>query len=493
MSIVETRHGKVEGLTREGHQAYLGIPFAAAPNGPHRFGAPRPPAAWGGVREAKAFGASAVQPKTHTVPGFAASGARDEDCLFLNVYTPRADDRKRPVMVWIHGGAFSYGSGSEALYDGAQLCTRGDVVVVTIHYRLGVLGYAYLSQHGGERVDAPDNRGQLDQIAALRWVRDNIARFGGDPDAVTVFGESAGGAATAALLVMPEAKGLMRRAVCQSGTANMLPSVEAAAAMTDAWLKQLGLSRADDPRLFELPAQALIDAQQAVPGMFAPVHGVPSLPARPIEALANGVARDVELLLGTNRDEIKLFMPARRAPIDDAALRQGVQAAVGRKLAARTDALIATYRASRAAHGLPADNIAILDAISSDASFRVPAVRTADAHSALQPGTYLYLFTHECPARSGALGACHALEIPFVFGLATSAANARFVGEGPAVAALQDAIMDAWLAFARGGAPGRAGEVEWPRYDAREQSTMVLGRQCMVERPPLAEELAAWA
>jgi len=492
MAVVETTYGKLEGLSREGHEAYLGIRFAAPPTGRERFGAPRPPATWAGVRAAKAFGASAVQPPAHSVPGFAATGARDEDCLFLNVYTPRADAAKRPVMVWIHGGAFAYGSGSETFYDGARLCRRGDVVVVTIHYRLGVLGYAYLGQHGGERIEAAENRGQLDQIAALRWVRDNVAAFGGDPNNVTVFGESAGAGATSALLVMPEAQGLLHRAVCQSGTANMARSPDVAAAMTSAWLERLGLSRADDPKLLELPAQALIDAQPVALGMAGPVYGVPSVPTRPIDAVTSGVSRDVALLLGTNRDEIKLFMPARREPLPEGGLREGVRAAVGRKLAEHADALIETYRVSRRARALPSDDLAVLDAVSSDVMFRVPAVRLADAHSAHQPDTYLYLFTHESPARRGTLGACHALEIPFVFGLVDAPGNDRFVGKGPAVDALQDAIMDAWLAFARRGDPNHPGLPEWPRYDAQSQATMMLGPKLEVERPPFAEELAAW-
>ena len=174
-------NGRIEGIQFDRHQAFLGIPFAAAPSGARRFCAPQPPESWSGVRAASAFANSAIQ-GTSAMPGTAASGPRDEDCLYLNVYTPAADGAKRPVFFWIHGGGFTLGSGSEPLYDGAPLATRGDIVVVTIHYRLGALGYLYLGGHGGDAWGATANAGQLDQIAALEWVRDNIAAFGGDPE-----------------------------------------------------------------------------------------------------------------------------------------------------------------------------------------------------------------------------------------------------------------------------------------------------------------------
>ncbi|HET6472607.1 MAG TPA: carboxylesterase family protein, partial [Pseudomonadales bacterium] len=199
---VDTVAGRLEGVQHERHQAFLGIPFAQAPVGARRFGAPQPADGWSGVRAANAFGYSSIQ-GTHPVPGMAASGPRNEDCLYLNVYTPAADNAKRPVLFWIHGGGFVLGSGSEALYDGGPLATRGNIVVVAIHYRLGALGYLYLGGHGGDAWGASANAGQLDQIAALRWVRDNIAAFGGDPNNVTIAGESAGSMACATLLAMP--------------------------------------------------------------------------------------------------------------------------------------------------------------------------------------------------------------------------------------------------------------------------------------------------
>jgi len=213
---VETSHGKLRGQARGGHLAFLGVRYASPPVGALRFRAPEPPAPWSGVRDALAFGPCAPQDPL-AAPGFKAEGPESEDCLYLNVYTPAADSARRPVLFWIHGGGFSHGAGSQPSYDGGPLAERGDVVVVTINYRLGALGYLFLGAHGGPRWGAANNAGQLDQIAALRWVRDNIAAFGGDPQRVMVFGESAGGEAVCTLLASLLAAGLFAAAAIESG------------------------------------------------------------------------------------------------------------------------------------------------------------------------------------------------------------------------------------------------------------------------------------
>jgi len=498
---VETTLGRLEGLQHHGHQAYLGIPFALPPTGERRFCAPQPAPPWTGVRDATAFGPSAIQ-GTHPVPGMAASGPRDEDCLYLNVYTPASDAAKRPVLFWIHGGGFVLGSGSEALYDGGRLAERGDVVVVTIHYRLGAFGFLYLGAHGGDEFAATANAGQLDQIAALHWVQTNIAALGGDPDNVTVFGESAGSAAVATLLAMPAARGLFRRAILQSGAANALGNVESGARLAARLLEKAGVATARALR--DIPAQALLKAQHAASGPlgaglgFAPIVDGHTLLEQPLAAVVKGAARDIEIVIGTNRDEMKLFNASvDRAPIDDAELVQRVQALMsGRSrtnlLTAESAAgIVAGYRRARAGK-LPATNLDLLDAIQGDLQFRIPSIRLAEAQREYQAHTFMYLFVYESPARRGALGACHALELPFVFGTLDAPTQDRFAGSGPAVERLSASMMDAWLAFAHTGNPSHAGIGTWDAYDRQRRQTMIFGRVSGAEAAPFEAERALW-
>ena len=493
---VDTTYGRLEGNQFDLHQEFLGVPFAKPPTGTRRFCAPEPMEPWTGVRSATAFGHSAIQ-GTHPIPGMAASGPRDEDCLYLNVYTPAADNAKRPVMFWIHGGGFVLGSGSEPLYNGAPLAQRGDVVVVTIHYRLGALGYLHLGDHGGKAWGATANAGQLDQIAALHWVRDNIETFGGDAGNVTVFGESAGSAAVATLLAMPAANGLFRRAILQSGAANLLGNAESAARVTSALLEKLGIAGSDATPLRTLPAEAILEAQLAVSGQlglggFVPIVDGMTVPVNPLEAVANGSARNIEVVIGTNRDEMKLFnVSTNRKPLDDAALIERVRLILGRRGAQHAADVVAVYRRSREGR-LPATNLDLLDAIQSDAQFRIPSIRLAEAQRTHQSRTFMFLFVWESPARRGALGACHALELPFVFGTLDAPTQDRFAGTGPAVRELSSQMMDAWLAFARGGDPSHSGIGTWLPYDHNRRATMLFGAQCELADAPFEGERAAW-
>jgi para-nitrobenzyl esterase len=496
---VEIGPGRLEGLAFERHQAFLGIPFAKPPIGPRRFCAPERSEPWRGVRSAREFGRSAIQ-GTHPIPGMAASGPRDEDCLYLDVYTPAADGARRPVLFWIHGGGFTMGSGSEPLYDGSRLAVRGDVVVVTIHYRLGALGYLYLGGHGGAAWGATANAGQLDQIAALEWVRENIAAFGGDADDVTIFGESAGSAAVATLLAMPAARGLFRRAILQSGTANRLGNRETGERLAARILAELGLATHDAAAIREVPAEAILKAQLAVAGTlgrelaFAPIIDGATLPESPLDAVRRGVAADIPLIIGSNRDEAKLFNASvARSAIDEPTLVTRVAALLPR--AAAEDgarALVATYRRSREARALPATGLDLLDAIQGDLTFRIGAIRLAEAQRPHQPHTYLYLFTYESPARRGALGACHALELPFVFGTLDAPTQDRFAGTGPIAGRLSENMMAAWLAFARRSDPSHPGIGAWAAYDADRRATMIFGSECGLEYAPFEEERAAW-
>jgi para-nitrobenzyl esterase len=487
---VSTSYGRLRGEARGAHLAFLGVPFAQPPVGALRFMAPRPPAPWSGVRDALAFSACAPQDPL-SVPPFKADGPESEDCLYLNVYTPAADNARRPVLFWIHGGGFSHGSGAQPSYNGGPLAERGDVVVVSINYRLGALGYLYLGEHGGDRWGAACNAGQLDQIAALRWVQQNIAAFGGDPERVTIFGESAGSVAVCTLLAMPEARGLFSKAIAQSGTANRLADTSAAAATTARYLKTLGIDDADPEKLRNTPVAALLKAQ-GPRGPLSPVVDGKSLPQRPISAVREGVARNIPLLIGTNRDEQKLYVSMPRKPTDDAELERQVREQLPRSAADRAAEVIAVYRKSREARGLPSSNHDVADAVGTASRFRIPATRLCEAQAAHQPQTYLYQFDWESPARRGELGACHGLEVPFVWGTVGKNGNPRFTGTGEDADQLSRHMMDAWIAFAKTGDPSHAGIGTWPAYSSAERQTMIFGKRCAAQAAPFEEERAVW-
>jgi len=492
---VETHNGKVSGERLDGLDRFRGIPYAAAPIDALRFRAPRPMASWPGVRETLEFGASAPQNPSF-LPGM-ESGRQNEDCLYLNVYTPRADGAQRPVLFWIHGGGFTGGSGGQALYDGARLATRGDVVVVTINYRLGALGYTHLP-------GLESNLGQLDQITALCWVRDNIAAFGGDPSRVTIFGESAGGMAVSTLLAMPAARGLFRGAIAQSGAAHHVHTRASGERVANALVAELGIGATELEKLRAVPVPAVLAAQARVLAenarlggllAFAPALDADTLPRPPLEAVRDGAARDVALLVGANRDETKLFRMGMAASTElDAS---GLIKRVRRSLRAHgadeshAERLIETYRKARSGRASTEPG-ELQDAIDSDRSFRVPAIRLAEAQSEQQPRTYKYFFTWSSPARRGTLGACHALELPFVFGTLDAPTMDRFAGKGPDAESLSALMMDAWIAFARSGEPGHPGLPTWPAYDAAKRATLVFDRACELANAPLDIERAAW-
>ena len=496
---VRTTSGEIEGLRRHDCDVFLGIPFAGSTAGRQRFLPPSPPPGWAGVRDATSFGPACPQGK-HVVANMAAPPPHDEDCLSLNIYTPEAQTGgARPVFFWIHGGAFTLGAGSMPLYAGERLAARGDLVVVTINYRLGAFGYVEFAKHGGGEWGATANSGQLDQIAALEWVRDNIAAFGGDPGNVTIAGESAGSYAVSTLMAMPRARGLFHKAVMQSGASTRLASSDAAANVTEAFLTKLGNGAASDSRRSqEPPFEDVLRAQQGVLGDsaslrgFWPIRDGVTVPDHPIAAIAAGEARHIPVLLGTTRDEQKLFVPVTRKPIDDEKLARRIRAVLPRRAADRLDPAIAAYRDSRAREGLPTDNLAILDAIQTDLQFRLPTLRFAQAQHEAGGRAYLYQFNHESPAGRGRLGACHALEIPFVFGTLDAPTMDRFAGTGPDVEALSRNMMDAWIAFAKTGDPSHPGIGTWEPHDPECRATMLFDRRSELTLAPLDAERAVW-
>jgi para-nitrobenzyl esterase len=419
-----------------------------------------------------------------------------EDCLSLNVWTPGPDTGRRPVMVWIHGGSFTGGSGSGGFYRGGVLAREHDVVVVTVNYRLGLLGFLghpALAEPGqtwldGVPWDGWANWGVADQVAALAWVRDHIAGFGGDPGNVTVFGESAGAMCVSALLAVPAAAGLFHRAVAQSGppfTSSAARAVERA----ERFAAQLGVPCTRDG-LGAVPAGHLVAAVTELERQEGAASGLQLMPVvdgglldrTPLDAVADGSVADVPLLVGTTRDEWTLFAlgdPGLSA-LDDDGLRRRVQRIAPDPGAA--DQVVAAVRAARAGRGESTAPSDLFTAITTEFVFRVGTVQLADAHAGVaRPGvgTYSYLFTWESPILGGVLGSCHALEIPFVFGSVTNPAVQTFAGGGDEALALSSVMRRSWASFARTGVPELdlpgEGPVPWERWDRSRRPTTVLG------------------
>lgn len=498
---VETSNGPVRGVREDGLAIFRGIPYARPPVGGLRFRPPEPAAAWTTLRDASAFGPTCPQPPdmVSSMLGFETQPA-SEDCLTVNVWTPAADGGRRPVLVWIHGGAFVVGSGSRRLTDAAALARRGDVVVVSCNYRLGAFGFLYLGERGGDDIGAVPNVGLLDQVAALKWVQREIAAFGGDPDNVTVFGESAGAVSVASLLAMPCAAGLFRRAILQSGSANLVAPPARATQIADVVLHQLGIEPGTVGDLRRLPAERLLEAQIRV--LMAPPKGVGGLPFQPVidgevlpddpfERIRAGGARDIAMLIGTTLDEMRLFdlMDPKARQLDEAALLRRCEHTLDPVHAGRALALYREQRGTRGASVSPPD---LWTAVESDRLMRAPAMRLAELQAAVQPAVYAFLFTWASPYLDGRLGACHALDIPFVFGTLDNPRIAPFAGSGPDAQRLAHQMQDAWIAFARDGDPSHAGLPGWPRYEHTRRATMLLGRECGVVEAPYEEERAFW-
>jgi len=500
MAIVETRQGKVEGEEANGLHVFKGVPFAQPPVGALRWRAPEPAKPWTAVRSATAYGPQSWQPPR--IAGTPLSGMMsvtvpcNEDCLTLNVWTPKADGRGRPVMVWIHGGAFAIGSGSQSIYDGTALATRGDVVVVTINYRLGPLGFLRLTDVTEGRIPATGNEGLLDQLLALEWVRDNIDRFGGDPKNVTIFGESAGGMSVGALLGAPRAKGLFKRAIPQSGACSTGIPAAQASQLAEGLAKHLKLKPSDVASLQTMDPEALTMAATmyrltGVGMVHQPIVDGDLLPQLPLDAVKGGNADGVDVLVGAAAHEWLLFtaMDPAAATLDDGHLEARVSARVG----SSANALIDGYKQILASRGEPHDPISVFAAIETDRVFRLPGQRLADALAARKQNVHHYEFTWRSPLLNGKLKSCHAIDIAFVF--ATHAQNegvAQFCGEGPSADALARTVQDAWLSFAKTGTPRATGLDGWRRFDRMQPTTAIFDVPAGVSTSVLAAERRLW-
>ncbi len=484
----ETLQGIVEGESLGKVLAFRGIPYAAPPVGDWRFRAPQPPVPWTGARSALDMGPACPQ-SIDADPTENNEAVMAEDCLSLNVWTPGVDSAKRPVLFWIHGGAFVVGASRNTWYDGAHLAARGDVVVVTINYRLGAWGFLDLRSFGARYAESA-NTGLLDQVAALDWVRRNIAKFGGDPANVTLFGESAGAASVGDLLSMPTAKGLFSKAILESG----VPAgrtVTASHHSQDLAREYMRLAGVHSPAEFKTRSmQDLLDAQQRLfsstgdLGTFGPsIDGV-VLKDRPFEVVAQGRGSRVPIMIGTTLEEMRYFSTAEDIGIERkprALLLSQLRSTVG----ARAPEVLAEYQRL-----YPKWGDAVIQ-IASDALMRFPSIELADAVSSYQP-VYLYLFTYRSNSTYKNFGSAHAMDLPFVFGTVNSPEVIVFTGRDPRRYDLADRVMDTWAAFARSGDPTLPAGPRWPRWDAATHPTMELGPDIGVVRDPLSEQRKVW-
>ncbi|MDX2033274.1 MAG: carboxylesterase/lipase family protein [Blastocatellia bacterium] len=505
-AVVETTAGKVRGYVRNGIYTYKGIPYAGTTAGEARYQPPTKPVPWAGVRSSMQYGS--VCPQVARA-GWANDeeawlfswddGIPGEDHLRVNVWTPgirgAGEDKKRPVMFWIHGGGFQAGSGQELpSYDGENLSRRGDVVVVSVNHRLGVLGYLNLAEIGGAKYADSANLGQLDLVAALAWVRDNIANFGGDPNNVTIFGQSGGGSKVGTLMAMPAARGLFHRAIVQSGSGLRMATSDNTSRLAAAVLSELGLSASQLDRLHTLPVQTIVGAGVAAlrklqpPGGgmrvfqrradrvgWAPTVDGRILPQHPFDPAAPSISAQVPMLIGTTLNE---FTSAINNPKAEALTEEDLAARVKEMYGDRSREIVAAYRRANP-QAKPFDILSFISTVPT----RHNAVTQAELKTAQGAApAYLYLFTWQTPVLDGRPRAFHCAKLAFVFDNIDRCAN--MTGGGADARALAAKMSEAWIAFARKGDPNHPGLPKWSAYSADKGPTMIFDNKCEIRNDP---------
>jgi len=488
-AVVQLDDGSVRGSVEAGVASFLGIPYAAPPFGANRMRPPQPVVPWTGERDATAFGPTA--PKGDYPPQYATLFPEitiaGQDCLNLNVWTPDPAAVGLPVLVWIHGGSYMNGSGSVGAYDGSAFARDG-VVCVTINYRLAAEGFLYLD-------DGVANLGLLDQVAALQWVQRNISAFGGDPARVTVAGESAGAMSVTTLLAMPMADGLFAQAIAQSGAGAHTLVPETGRTVAGYLAEALGvpaereaIAAVPQDRLVAAASNLVTEVQTAPDPLrwgqlalsllpFAPVADGTVLPQAPVSAFQAGQGAAVPLLIGSNRDEARLFVVADSSIdlVDDAVLEMAAGAY------GLTADGIAVYRANRPDAGAGD----VMAAIVTDWFFGIPAIRVAEARAGASADTWMYRFDHPDPSDNHRFGACHAVEIPFVFDTIDRDDVRPLIGDAPSAGVAAN-VHGAWVAFITTGDPG------WPAYDTGTRTTGLLGETTRVVADPAGDERTLW-
>jgi para-nitrobenzyl esterase len=483
--VVETTAGKIRGVLQAGTHTFRGLPYGASTAGSNRFMPPRKPEPWTGVRETFQNGPTAPQlsgPPNALILNHKEPAVQGEDCLVVNVFTPGLNDgRKRPVMVWLHGGGFASGAGSAHSFDGTYLAHSGDVVVVSVNHRLNIFGYLYLADAGGEKYADSGNAGLLDVVAVLEWVRDNIAQFGGNPGNVTIFGQSGGGLKISTLLAMPPAKGLFHKAIIESGSALKGIPREEANKTTERILAKLGLQTSQVDELQKLPVDRLlsaIDNRGSAPGTapfnLAPVVDGRALPRDPFDPSAPDISADVPLIVGSVNTEGTFFTPPDSPlfTLDEAGMRTRLMPRFGET----ADKLIELYR-KEMPNASPSQIYFLINA------FPSAAITQAERKSAQgKAPVFMYLFAWETPVEGGKRHSPHTVELPFVFDNVLE--QPEEVGNGPELQPLADKVSGAWTAFARTGNPSTAGVPKWLAYTASERATMIVNNEWKLVNDP---------
>jgi para-nitrobenzyl esterase len=472
--IVQTKQGKLEGQASKSAYSFLGIHYGADTGGKNRFLPPKAPASWSGVKKADQMGNRCPQPAINmpgemgTVLSFSDLPI-SEDCLVLNVFTPHVHDHaKRAVMVWLHGGGFFLGSGGDKYYEGSNLAGKNDVVVVTLNHRLGPFGYLYLGQDAGPEYSSSNLAGMLDIVQALHWVKDNIAQFGGDPDNVTIFGQSGGGSKVSTLSAMPSAKGLFHKAIIESGAAVRVGTIADATATRDKLLALLNLKSVDMDKLRSLSTAELVMAGgKAGLLAFMPAVDGKILPSNPFDPVASPLSAQVPIMVGSTKDEatnVFLTDPTWQT-MTDADLLKRVSASVGPENAAK---VIALYR-SNAPNDKP---MHLWTSIVTDQIFTHSSVLLAERKVAQHAApVYMYKVNWESPVLGGKLRSPHAVELPFVFD--TVDVSAGLVGAGPTQNQMAELMSRTFAAFARTGNPDVEGYPHWPVYTLEKRETFI--------------------
>lgn len=493
-SVVQTSNGPIRGITEDGQaHVFKGVRYGAPPVGTLRFKPPLHPVPWAETADAYEYGNRAMQ-GSGSPEGSDNLPAISEDCLFLNVWTPGLDDKKRPVMVWLHGGGFSSGSGSDSFCDGKNLALKGDVVVVTINHRLNVFGFLQLGEEWGPEYASSGQAGMLDIVLSLEWVRDNIARFGGDPGNVTIFGESGGGRKVAMMMAMKPAAGLFHKAIIQSGSGLDAPSKEDAVALGRDLLQNIGIAAGDVDALASADARAFLDAQPSMPRSPAAPPGQLTLPVGGFVPCVDGIALErkpfipdaptisagISLMIGSNKDEMAIFRSGN--PDFGSQTDEEFVAYVREVLPGKADSIVQALRPAFPEYS-PSDLIVVTDTMK---GYWIATVLQAERKAAQGAApVYVYQLAWETRADNRRLRAHHALDVPLVFNNVESTRN--MVGPGPEPQHMADLMSSAWISFARTGNPSTDALPTWPAYDLKNRATMVFDIESHVVQDPYPE------